>query len=111
MTEELSNNRNGSKRPNSEVALEFLRRTLGGDSHHTSTPTGDNPNETDDTPHHCSFLFSREGWEHLHLIGIAIQTSEPSQIVRRALATIWLVASEQCELKDKITGKVVKIPD
>lgn len=105
MTEQLSN----SKRPNSEVALEFLRRTLGGDSH--PTPSGDTPSQTDDTPHHCSFLFSREGWEHLHLIGIAIQTSEPSQIVRRALATIWLVASEQCELKDKITGKVVKIPD
>jgi hypothetical protein len=45
------------------------------------------------------------------MIGRTIKTSEPSQIVRRGLATIWLVASDQCELRDKITGKVVKIPE
>ena len=107
------------RRLNSDIALEFLRRTFGSEGANNNKPDTDQslPQETDDgytsegTLHTCSFLFSKKGWEHLHMIGLAIKTSEPSQIVRRGLATIWLVASDQCELRDKITGNVVKIPE
>lgn len=100
---------------NTDIALEFLRRTFGGKQ--TSSPTvhgtdGDNTSvevlSSDD--HVCRLTFSKEGWERLHEVGMLIGTTEPSQIIRRALATLWLVASGQCELIDKTTGKQTKIP-
>lgn len=98
---------------NTDTALEFLRRTFGGEQ--SSAPTVhavDHANEevmiSDD--HVCRLTFSKEGWERLHEVGMLIGTTEPSQIIRRALATLWLVASGQCELIDKTTGKQTKIP-
>jgi len=99
--------------------MSFLQRHFGGKTAPILPALSDpgrqtsviSPQEEKAPDHSVHFTFTDPGWEHLHLIGLAIQTSEPSQIIRRALGTLWLVASGQCELRDKISGKSVKIPD
>lgn len=93
--------------------MEFVRQTFGSNSATAGHDASEVPPQKPAAapPHVVPFGFSDAGWQHLNEVGLAIGTTTPSQIIRRALATLWLVASGQCSLKDNLTGKTRPIPD
>lgn len=118
----------------SDIALDFIRRVFEGSKGDKavpahSLPTNESfdidkvlssvagkesprtPSKTSIQAHQLVFGFTEESWKQLHEVGLNIGTAEPSQIVRRALALLWLVTRGNCSIKDNVSGNVVEIPE